>query len=116
MENEIATTSPEARDGGGAIANEHQGRPFESIEGSHAFVVQLLQAVEETASEVGEDLRRTRGARGRQREALQLIAYKLEQLHFHLATSRRRLSDLRTLRGILHGEGSADAGPAATAA
>ena len=97
------------------MSEAHPGRPFDSIEGSHALVVQLLQTVEETASEVGEDLRRTRGA-GRQREALQLIAYKLEQLRFHLATSRRRLSDLGTLRGILHGEGSPDAGPTASAA
>jgi hypothetical protein len=97
-------------------ASNAPSRRFDSIEGSHDFVVQLLQAVEETAAEVGEDLRLTRGAVSREREALQLIAFKLEQLRFHLATSRRRLRDLRTLRGILRGEGPADARPAATAA
>jgi hypothetical protein len=59
---------------------------------------------------VGEDLLRTHGAGGRHREALQLVAYKLEQLRFHLATSRRRLNDLRNLRGILDGDRSVDYG------
>jgi hypothetical protein len=48
---------------------------------------------------------RATGALGRGHEGLQLIAYKLEQLRFHLATSRRRLDDLRTLRDMLYGEG-----------
>ncbi len=81
---------------------ENAGYSFETIEGSHAFVAQLLDAIETTAAEVGEDLKRTKGVAGRGREALQLIAYKLEQLSFHLATSRRRLDDLRTLRDILY--------------
>ena len=42
--------------------------------------------------------------RTRRREAFQLVAYKLEQLHLHLATSRRLLNDLRALRRMLHGE------------
>ena len=53
-------------------------------------------------------LRLTRGAGGRRREALQLVAYKLEQLRFHLTTSRRRLNDLRNLRHIVEGELSMD--------
>jgi hypothetical protein len=89
---------------------------FETIEGSHAFVAQLLQAIERTTAEVGEDLKRTKGVPGRGREALQLIAYKLEQLSFHLATSRRRLDDLQTLRDILHAECSMDRAPMAKAA
>jgi hypothetical protein len=51
-------------------------------------------------------LRLTPGAGGRRREALQLLAYELEQLRFHLATSRRRLNDLRNLRLIVEGEPS----------
>ena len=69
---------------------EQPGRPFGSIESSEEYVALLLQAVEETAADVGEDLRRPEGPLGRQREALQLVAYKLEQLHFHLTTGRRR--------------------------
>jgi hypothetical protein len=56
---------------------------------------------------VGEDLRRTQGGGGRRREALQLVAFKLEQLRHHLAISRRRLGDLEALRLVLDGEGSA---------
>jgi hypothetical protein len=84
--------------------------PFGSIDTSHAYVVRLLQAVEETAIGVGEDLQRTPGYGGRRREALQVAAYKLEQLRFHLAVSRRRLGDLRALRLVLDG----DARPAGT--
>ncbi len=95
---------------------ENAGYSFDTIEGSHAFVAQLLQAVEATTAEVSEDLERTKGVPGRGREALQLIAYKLEQLSFHLATSRRRLDDLQTLRDILHAECAMDRAPMAKAA
>ncbi len=81
---------------------------FGSIESSDAYVALLLQTVEATASDVSEDLRGMPGLERRQREALQLAAYKLEQLRSHLTTSRRRLNDLRNLRLILHGEGSQD--------
>jgi hypothetical protein len=97
------------REGRGPSKIEDPGpRSFGSIESSDAFVALLLQAVEETATDVGEDLRLTHGAGGRRREALQLVAYKLEQLRFHLATSRRRLNDLRNLRLIVEGEPSMD--------
>jgi len=96
MEAQIRTTGPDAA-----------SRPFGTIEASHEFVVQLLEEVEETATAVGEDLQRTRGAAGREREALQLAAYKLEQLRFHLTASRRRLGELRALRLILGGDASA---------
>jgi hypothetical protein len=68
----------------------------------------LLRALEESAAEVGEELRGP-GQASRRREAFQLIAYKLEQLRFHLTASRRRLNDLRTLRRMLHGERSPSA-------
>jgi hypothetical protein len=103
MKQDYATTLTHTGGAEGAPP-ESTGHPFETIEGSHAFVAQLLEAIETAALEVGEDLR-TSGAPGRGREALQLIAYKLDQLRFHLATSRRRLDDLRTLRDMLYGEG-----------
>jgi hypothetical protein len=77
--------------------------PFDTIDRSHEYVARLLEVVDETATGVGEDLRRTTDE-GRRREALQIVAYKLEQLRFHLAVSRRRLGDLRALRFILDGE------------
>jgi hypothetical protein len=89
--------------------DEDSGASFGTIEASDAYVALLLQRVEETATGVGEDLRLTHGAGGRRREALQLVAYKLEQLRFHLATSRRRLNDLRNLRLIVEGPGIVDA-------
>jgi len=101
-------TSPDPAGRAEAIANEAAGRLFRSIESSDAYVALLLRAVEETATDVGEDLRGAQGLERRQREALQLVAYKLEQLRFHLTTSRRRLNDLRTLRRILDGERSMD--------
>jgi hypothetical protein len=79
-------------------------RAFDSIESAHEYVGLLLDAIQETASEVGEDLRETYGATSPQRsEAFRLIAYKLEQLRFHVEASHRRLNDLRTLRRMLEG-------------
>jgi hypothetical protein len=77
---------------------------FASIEASHAYVARLLQVVDQTADEVGKDLRWTQGRPGRRREALQLVAYKLVQLRFHLAVSRRRLGELRALRLVVDGD------------
>jgi hypothetical protein len=97
------------RDGAASDVKEDPDASFGTIESSDAYVALLLQRVEETATGVGEDLRLTHGAGGRRREALQLVAYKLEQLRFHLATSRRRLNDLRNLRLIVEGPGIVDA-------
>jgi hypothetical protein len=85
----------------GEVAGPHR---FATIEGSDAYVELLLQAVEETATDVNEELRETRCSGGRRREAFRLVAYKLEQLRFHLERSRRRLGDLRALRSIVDGE------------
>jgi hypothetical protein len=82
----------------------HLDDTFGTIDTSHEYVARLLAVVEDTATGVGEDLRRTKDAGGRRREVLQVVAYKLEQLRFHLAVSRRRLGDLRALRFILDGE------------
>jgi len=111
-----ATISPVPADRAEVVANEDPGRSFGTIEGSDEYVALLLQAVEETATDVAEDLRRTHDAGGRRREALQLVAYKVEQLRFHLATSRRRLNDLRNLRRIVEGESEIDPAPAEEAA
>lgn len=86
------------------VVSEDPARFFGTIESSDEYVALLLQVVEETAIDVGQDLSLTRGAGGRRHEALQLVAYKLEQLRFHLETSRRRLRDLRNLRRFVEGE------------
>jgi len=80
---------------------------FDSIESAHEYVGLLLEAIQDTASEVGEDLRQPKGAASQeQREAFRLIAYKLEQLRFHVEASHRRLNDLRTLHRMLDEESS----------
>jgi hypothetical protein len=77
-------------------------RAFDSVESAHEYVGLLLEAIEESAAEVGEDLRRPGGGDGEKRhEAFRLVAYKLEQLRFHIAQSRCRLDDLLTLRRIV---------------
>jgi hypothetical protein len=75
---------------------------FDGVESAHEYVGLLLEAIEESAAEVGEDLRRPDVGNGeKRREAYRLVAYKLQQLRFHVAESRRRLDDLLTLRRIV---------------
>ncbi len=93
---------PEA---GGARSEGHPGGPFGSIESAHEYVGILLEALEETAADVGHELHGPNSSVAvRRRQAFQLVAYKLEQLRIHVATTRRLLNDLRTLRRMLHGE------------
>ena len=103
----LVRIGPSPVDRAEGIVKGHPGRHFGTIESAHEYVAMLLRAIEETTTEVGEDLRGSHFARAsRRREAFQLVAYKLEQLRFHLAISQRRLNDLRTLRRMLHGERS----------
>ena len=68
----------------------------------------LLEAIQETADDVGERLRGPeKPGPAQYQEAFQLIAYKLERLRSHVMTSRRLLSDLRALRRMLRGENGA---------
>jgi hypothetical protein len=74
---------------------------FDSIESAHEYVGLLLEAITESAFEI-QDLSQTSGNTSPQRcEAFRLIAYKLEQLRFHIDVSHRRLNDLRTLYRML---------------
>jgi hypothetical protein len=84
---------------------------FDSIESAHEYVGLLLEAIEETASEVDDDLGQTNTASSsRRHETFRLIAYKLEQLRFHIEASQSRLNDLRILDRILEEGSSATAG------
>lgn len=79
--------------------------PFDSIESAHEFVDLLSQVVLETRREVQADIKREEEANGARRvEALQLAAYKMQTLEFHLKKSRCLLNDLRTLRRLLVGK------------
>jgi phospholipid N-methyltransferase len=77
-------------------------QPFESIESAQEFVELLAQAIEESKAEIEVQATTAQDAGDeRQQQALQLVAYKLASLGSHMATSRRILNDLRTLRRLL---------------
>ena len=78
---------------------------FDSIEGSLEYLVLLRDAIETTRKSVAqESVRASAEAARRRLEALQLIAYKLDRLAWHVDGSRRLLNDLRMLKRLLLGE------------
>jgi hypothetical protein len=86
--------------------------PFDNVETAHEYVSLLLEAVRQARTEVVQDVDQAQAeGASRQVEALQLVAWKLERLETHLASSRRLLTDLRRLRRLLLGEEAAPASP-----
>jgi uncharacterized membrane protein YccC len=79
--------------------------PFDNVEAAHEYVGLLLEAVQGTREDVLNDLAEEPPAASdeRQREALRIVAWKLERLEGHLDRSRRLLNDLRRLRRLLLG-------------
>ena len=85
--------------------------PFDNVEAAHEYVGLLMEAVRQARDEVAHDAEQARASgASREVEALQLVAWKLERLETHLASSRHLLNDLRRLRRLLLGE---EAPPAA---
>lgn len=84
---------------------ENDRTPFDSIEGSLEYTALLRDAIETSKKSVEAQFvaAQTEGA-VRRLEALQLVAYKLDRLAWHIDGSRRMLNDLRTLRRLLLGE------------
>lgn len=79
--------------------------PFDSIEGSLEYIALLREAIETAKKSVAlESERASEEAAPRRVEALQLIAYKLDRLAWHVDASRRVLNDLRMLKRLLLGE------------
>jgi len=79
--------------------------PFDNVETAHEYVSLLLEAVRQAREEVGQDVEQAQGdGTKRQAQALRLVAWKLERLETHLASSRQLLNDLRRLRRLLLGE------------
>jgi hypothetical protein len=76
--------------------------PFDSIESSHEYIVMLSEAIAEALADVEADisLADTDHA-ARRKQALQLVSFNLSKLNSHIASSRRILNDLRTLRRLL---------------
>jgi hypothetical protein len=84
--------------------------PFDSIEGSLEYIGLLREAIETAKKSVAQESERARQeAATRRLEALQLIAYKLDRLAWHVDGSRRLLHDLRMLKRLLLGERQLDA-------
>ena len=81
---------------------QHSETPFDNIESSHEYVNLLAEAVALALSEVEADVARAGvGGAERRKEALLLIAFKLNKLSSHMTASRRLLNDLRSLRRLL---------------
>lgn len=80
--------------------------PFDSIESAQEYIGLLTDAAGEAVAAIAEDIARTSGqaAESREMDALRLVEYKLTQLQHHLASSRRLLNDLRTLRRLILSE------------
>ena len=79
--------------------------PFDSIEGSLEYIGLLREAIETAKKAVAQESgRASEEAALRRLEALQLIAYKLDRLAWHVDGSRRLLNDLRMLKRLLLGE------------
>jgi hypothetical protein len=93
----------------------HSETPFDNIESSHEYVSLLAEAIAFALSEVEADIALA-GAdiAERRKEALHLVAFKLNKLSSHMTASRRILNDLRSLRRLLLEERSLpsiDGGP-----
>ena len=78
--------------------------PFDSIEGALEYVSLLREAIESAKKAVEQEKARAGSEAARRLQALQLVAYKLDRLAWHMDGSRRLLNDLRTLRRLLLGE------------
>jgi hypothetical protein len=79
--------------------------PFDSLEGSHEYVALLAEALDEARRDIEEEvvLAEREGA-DRRKQALLLVSYNLDKLNLHIASSRRILNDLRSLRRLLLAE------------
>jgi hypothetical protein len=79
--------------------------PFATIESTLEFFELLDSALAEASSDVARDIEAAKAENAqRSLEALQMVAYKLEKLDFHVGRSKRLLNDLRTLRRLLFQE------------
>jgi hypothetical protein len=82
------------------MADERQ--PFDSIEDSLEYTGLLREAIEASRASVNAQVLKAQAEGALRRlEALQLVAYKLDRLAWHVDGSRRLLNDLRTLRRLL---------------
>ena len=76
--------------------------PFDNIESAQQFVELLIQAINESRRDVDAKIALAEGNGSRHsKKALQLVSANLAKLSQHMATSRRILNHLKTLRRLL---------------
>jgi hypothetical protein len=79
--------------------------PFDNIDSSKEYVSMLAEAIEEAIRDVDQEIAGSlNDGAERRKEALQIVAYNLAKLSFHMKTSSRILNDLRSLRRLLLAE------------
>ena len=79
--------------------------PFDSIESAHEYIGLLCEALDDAHRTIGQEIADPCEFTGaRHLDALRLADYKLKSLRQHFVTSRRLLTDLRTLRRYLRDE------------
>ena len=85
--------------------------PFESIENAQQYIRLLAEAVKEAKRDVDDEISlATLQMSQRRVEALCVVEYNLDKLLRYLSASGRTLSDLRSLRRLLHDERTATKG------
>ena len=81
----------------------HSDAPFSTIENAHEFLGFLGDAIDEAIVEVKKELSGyTALQQERQLDAWRVVLHTTTKLSSHVATSRRLLNDLRTLRNLLN--------------
>ena len=77
--------------------------PFHSIESAHEFLALLGETIDDALDEVQQELAAcTMRQQQRQVDAWRIVLFTTTKLGTHVASSRRLLNDLRTLRNLLH--------------
>ncbi|HZI55563.1 MAG TPA: hypothetical protein VFF39_02250 [Verrucomicrobiae bacterium] len=85
--------------------------PFESIENAQQYIRLLIEAVKEAKRDIDDEISlATLQTSHRRVEALCVVEYNLGKLERSLSASGRTLSDLRSLRRLLHDERAASKG------
>lgn len=88
--------------------NHRNETPFESIENAQQYIRLLAEAVKEAKRDIEDEISlATLQASHRRVEALCVVEYNLDKLLRSLSASGRTLSDLRSLRRLLHDERAA---------
>jgi hypothetical protein len=83
--------------------------PFDSIESAHEYVGLLCEVLDEAEDTIQQEIASPSAFTGaRHLDALRLVDLKLKMLRQHFLTSRRLLTDLRTLRRYLLDERSSE--------